>query len=360
MWQNSWCSILFHLLVPGGKWQTSMTSPVSSARHSELVLPQAGAGGVGTAGVAGDEQPGGALVARNWPSCLPPQPDRVHRERGGLVAGADGHEPAVGRDVVDPVGQSVTVSFVPEVMVPHLHRVPRGPPGPPVPVIGAELLLLLPVDAGHGLPGRLDSAILALMCPNWASRSSCCLPSVTRDMPRRLQPSSCISRAIASFPQANPRRAICRAMPRSDSTDQVISDMGRRACPLPAARPAPLLTRAARRRPWPARAVPPGPARPQRAERPRVRGLRRPRRHRGRRRARRPRHRRDPAVAQRVRLGPQVNTPLPLVQQRPPLPRTSRRVPPRQPLKSPRSTSCHGSHAPNQTSAIKLQTRRMR
>src|SRR5258708_33488672 len=29
--ENSRCSILFHLLVPGGKWQTEISSPISSA-----------------------------------------------------------------------------------------------------------------------------------------------------------------------------------------------------------------------------------------------------------------------------------------------------------------------------------------
>jgi hypothetical protein len=33
MWQNSRCSILFHLLVPGGKWQTVTCSPVRSAKR---------------------------------------------------------------------------------------------------------------------------------------------------------------------------------------------------------------------------------------------------------------------------------------------------------------------------------------
>ena len=33
MWQNSRCSILFHLLVPGGKWQTGIARPMSSARR---------------------------------------------------------------------------------------------------------------------------------------------------------------------------------------------------------------------------------------------------------------------------------------------------------------------------------------
>jgi hypothetical protein len=31
MCENSRCSILFHLEVPGGKWQTVTTSPVSAA-----------------------------------------------------------------------------------------------------------------------------------------------------------------------------------------------------------------------------------------------------------------------------------------------------------------------------------------
>ena len=31
MWENSRCSILFHLLVPGGKWHTVMVSPVRFA-----------------------------------------------------------------------------------------------------------------------------------------------------------------------------------------------------------------------------------------------------------------------------------------------------------------------------------------
>jgi len=39
MWQNSRCSILFHLEVPGAKWQTVISSPVPAAslavrRHS--------------------------------------------------------------------------------------------------------------------------------------------------------------------------------------------------------------------------------------------------------------------------------------------------------------------------------------
>ena len=34
IWENSRCSILFHLLVPGGKWQTVTASPVSAAKSA--------------------------------------------------------------------------------------------------------------------------------------------------------------------------------------------------------------------------------------------------------------------------------------------------------------------------------------
>ena len=38
MWENSRCSILFHFDVPGGKWQTVITSPVSAARAASSLF----------------------------------------------------------------------------------------------------------------------------------------------------------------------------------------------------------------------------------------------------------------------------------------------------------------------------------
>jgi len=38
MWENSRCSILFHLEVPGGKWHTVISSPVSAARAASPVF----------------------------------------------------------------------------------------------------------------------------------------------------------------------------------------------------------------------------------------------------------------------------------------------------------------------------------
>src|SRR6478735_12248733 len=38
MWENSRCSILFHLEVPGGRWQTVIVRPVAAARAASSVF----------------------------------------------------------------------------------------------------------------------------------------------------------------------------------------------------------------------------------------------------------------------------------------------------------------------------------
>jgi hypothetical protein len=38
MWENSRCSILFHLDVPGGRWQTVICRPVSAANAASSVF----------------------------------------------------------------------------------------------------------------------------------------------------------------------------------------------------------------------------------------------------------------------------------------------------------------------------------
>src|SRR5712691_3755258 len=38
IWENSRCSILFHLEVPGGKWQQVISSPVWAARAARPVF----------------------------------------------------------------------------------------------------------------------------------------------------------------------------------------------------------------------------------------------------------------------------------------------------------------------------------
>jgi hypothetical protein len=38
IWENSRCSILFHLDVPGGRWHTVIGEPVSAARAASPVF----------------------------------------------------------------------------------------------------------------------------------------------------------------------------------------------------------------------------------------------------------------------------------------------------------------------------------
>jgi hypothetical protein len=38
IWENSRCSILFHLLVPGGRWHTLMARPVWAASAASSVF----------------------------------------------------------------------------------------------------------------------------------------------------------------------------------------------------------------------------------------------------------------------------------------------------------------------------------
>ena len=38
IWENRRCSILFHLLVPGGRWQTVICRPVSAASFASSIF----------------------------------------------------------------------------------------------------------------------------------------------------------------------------------------------------------------------------------------------------------------------------------------------------------------------------------
>ena len=102
MWENSRCSILFHLLVPGGRWHTVIGQAGLGGERGEFGLPLPGPVPVGAAAVRADQQPGRVGV-QGFSDLLPPGCDGVHRERGGVVVGAHRHPPGVGAHVVDPV-----------------------------------------------------------------------------------------------------------------------------------------------------------------------------------------------------------------------------------------------------------------
>src|SRR3990170_1428465 len=130
---KSRCSILFHLLVPGGKWHTAISIPVSSASRCssrfqsrrrkpllppaaavassrgasgevppaplppglvaeplQLPLPEPQAEAVAAAGVGGDQQPGGLGVER-LAHRAPPAADALDGEGRGVMVRADAH-----------------------------------------------------------------------------------------------------------------------------------------------------------------------------------------------------------------------------------------------------------------------------
>src|SRR3982074_2707858 len=81
------CSILFHLLVPGGRWLTMMSRPSSLASfcnsrfHSRTPEP---------------------LLPRPH-AVAPPRADALDGDRGRVVINADTHPTGIGGEVVDPV-----------------------------------------------------------------------------------------------------------------------------------------------------------------------------------------------------------------------------------------------------------------
>ena len=99
--ENRRCSILFHLLVPGGKWRTSMDMSSSLAsrcnsrfhsRRREPLLP-----------------PPSAVISRrglgiaNTADLLPPTANGLHGKSRRVVVDADVHPARVGGKIINPV-----------------------------------------------------------------------------------------------------------------------------------------------------------------------------------------------------------------------------------------------------------------
>src|SRR5258708_9838711 len=108
MEEKSRCSILFHLLVAGGRWQTVIIRAVSVANrcncifHSRLRAPF--------------EPPPSATIRSSltsWiqtaPTAAPPASDTLHSKLRGLVITAHIDEAAVVDHIVNPVGNCFPV-----------------------------------------------------------------------------------------------------------------------------------------------------------------------------------------------------------------------------------------------------------
>ena len=118
----------------------------------QLGLPQPGPVAVGAAAVGADQQPGGVRVG-GLAGLLPPGADRLHRERGGVMVGADGHPPGVRAHVVHPVRGDLALVLVDEVVDADLLGTAPGAPLPAAVPEVADVLFLLGVHADHRLRG---------------------------------------------------------------------------------------------------------------------------------------------------------------------------------------------------------------
>ena len=62
--ENRRCSILFHLLVPGGRWQTVMGIRNSLASVCSFYFPETQTSAVAAAAIGGDHQPAGLAMGK--------------------------------------------------------------------------------------------------------------------------------------------------------------------------------------------------------------------------------------------------------------------------------------------------------
>src|SRR5512132_3400625 len=97
--ENRRCSIRFHLLVPGGRWQTVMLRPSSLANACSSRFHRRYPSAVTAAAIGGDQQATGLRIAGTT-HAVPPAADRIDGETGSIVVDAATHPPRVTRDVI--------------------------------------------------------------------------------------------------------------------------------------------------------------------------------------------------------------------------------------------------------------------
>jgi hypothetical protein len=148
MWENNRCSILFHFEVPGGRWHTVISSPVSAANAASSAFDARVA--VGPAAVCADQQRGRGRVAV-LAHRVPPVADALHGERGGVVVDPDRDPADVGGQVVDAVRDGLAQLGVFEVVHVDLLGGPLGRPFLAAVLELADQLFLLGVHADHRL-----------------------------------------------------------------------------------------------------------------------------------------------------------------------------------------------------------------
>lgn len=130
------CSMRFHFEVPGGKWQTAMTMPISSARRASPSIHGRRRYPLQPPGAGTDEQVAGLRVGG------PNVRYRVgasRRRRWRVVFGPHRHPPLVSAQVEDAVGDRLGHRGIPEVVDRHILRLPLGPPGVSTEITGSPV-----------------------------------------------------------------------------------------------------------------------------------------------------------------------------------------------------------------------------
>ena len=138
----------FHLDGARREMAAGDLQPGLGCQRGQFGLPRPGAVAVGAARVRGDQQPPRLRVGSRA-LAEPPAAQRLHRECGGVMIGADIDPASVRRDVVDPVGDRLAQPRVGEVMGADLGRLALRVPLPAAVLVCPGQFLLLGVHADH-------------------------------------------------------------------------------------------------------------------------------------------------------------------------------------------------------------------
>src|SRR6476620_10317894 len=159
MKEKSRCSILFHLLVPGGKWHTVIGNLSSSASFCSSDFPQTDAIAVRSTAVSGHQQTFGFRITF-LSHGLPPAANGVDRTGGGVVIRSDADPTGVVVDVINAVWHRAFQLGINEVMHIDLFGSTFGSPFAARILEIAHQFLLFRIDRDDRLAVRQEAASL--------------------------------------------------------------------------------------------------------------------------------------------------------------------------------------------------------
>src|ERR1035437_4863922 len=133
------CSILFHLLVPGGKWPTETAISVSSAHLCAALTPAP----------VGHNQQLPRFRIRYRSHLTPPAAYRLHRKLRRIVIGSYAHPALIAGQIVDSIRSRLALLLIWEIMHSHLLRTAFELPFAAPILIIAHQFFLLGVDRNH-------------------------------------------------------------------------------------------------------------------------------------------------------------------------------------------------------------------